>query len=83
MILCVAEAPAPPSPRQMHRQQSDERVAQAFIQAKQRYGAPRLTQELREAGYGCNRKTVAASLATSEITGQSGAQVQSHDKQLA
>ncbi|WP_408064733.1 IS3 family transposase [Yersinia pseudotuberculosis] len=51
-----------PSPRQMRRQQCDERVAQAFIQAKQRYGAPRLTQELREAGHGWNRKTVAASL---------------------
>lgn len=51
-----------PSPRQMRRQQCDKRVAQAFIQAKQRYGAPRLTQELREAGYGWNRKTVAASL---------------------
>lgn len=51
-----------PSPQQMRRQQCDERVAQAFIQAKQRYGAPRLTQELREAGHGWNRKTVAASL---------------------
>lgn len=32
------------------------------MKAKQRYGAPRLTQELREAGYGWNRKTVAVSL---------------------
>ncbi|ATA19965.1 helix-turn-helix protein [Gibbsiella quercinecans] len=48
--------------RQMRRQQCDERVTQAFIQAKQRYGAPRLTQALRKAGHGWNRKTVAASL---------------------
>lgn len=51
----------------MRRQQCDDRVAQAFIQAKQRYGAPRLTQALREAGYGWNRKTVAASLRRQEL----------------
>ncbi|MEC5317700.1 IS3 family transposase [Brenneria populi subsp. brevivirga] len=51
-----------PSSRLVCRRQCDEQVAAAFRAAKKRYGAPRLTQELREGGYDGNRKTVAASL---------------------
>ena len=38
------------SPRQQFRRQCDKAVSQAFHQAKQRYGAPRITDELREQG---------------------------------
>ena len=51
-----------PSSRQQARQTRDTRVLAAFNQAKQRYGAPRLTLDLREAGFAWNRKTVADSL---------------------
>ncbi|AHA69206.1 Transposase (plasmid) [Shigella dysenteriae 1617] len=37
-------------------------LAAAFTRSKQRYGAPRLTDELRAQGYHFNVKTVAASL---------------------
>ncbi|MEI9242419.1 transposase, partial [Pseudomonas aeruginosa] len=37
-------------------------VLAAFTRSKQRYGAPRLTDELRAQGYPFNVKTVAASL---------------------
>ena len=50
------------SPRQQFRRQCDKAVSQAFHQAKQRYGAPRITDELREQGVKYNIKTVAASL---------------------
>ncbi|HGJ4158960.1 TPA: IS3 family transposase [Salmonella enterica subsp. enterica serovar Grumpensis] len=40
----------------------DNVVREAFSDAKQRYGAPRLTDELRAQGYQFNVKTVAASL---------------------
>lgn len=50
------------NPRQQFRQQSDEAISQAFHQEKQRYGAPRITDELREQGLAYNIKTVAASL---------------------
>jgi len=36
------------SPRTHFRQRCDERVSQVFHQAQQRYGAPRITDELRE-----------------------------------
>ena len=51
-----------PSSRQQARQTRDAQVLAAFNRAKQRYGAPRLTLDLREAGFAWNRKTVADSL---------------------
>lgn len=51
-----------PSSRQQARQTRDTQVLAAFNQAKQRYGAPRLTLDLRAAGFVWNRKTVADSL---------------------
>ena len=60
------------SPRQQFRRQCDKAVSQAFHQAKQRYGAPRITDELREQGVKYNIKTVAASLKR-QVKGQSRA----------
>src|SRR5471030_2257510 len=51
-----------PSPRQQARQARDIHVLTAFNRAKQRYGAPRLTLDLRDAGFGWKRKTVEDSL---------------------
>ena len=48
--------------RQQFRLVCDNVVREAFSDAKQRYGAPRLTNELRAQGYRFNVKTVAASL---------------------
>ncbi|GAA6568520.1 hypothetical protein nublan007_46270 [Klebsiella pneumoniae] len=48
--------------RQQFRLVCDNVVREAFSDAKQRYGAPRLTDELRAQGYRFNVKTVAASL---------------------
>lgn len=48
--------------RQQFRLSCDAAVSTAFHQAKQRYGAPRLTDELRAQGLRYNVKTVAASL---------------------
>ncbi|MCM5500598.1 IS3 family transposase, partial [Escherichia coli] len=47
---------------QQFRQHCDSVVLAAFTRSKQRYGAPRLTDELRAQGYPFNVKTVAASL---------------------
>ena len=49
------------STRQQFRQHCDSVVLAAFTRSKQRYGAPRLTDELRAQGYPFNVKTVAAS----------------------
>ncbi|HFV9731955.1 TPA: IS3 family transposase [Salmonella enterica subsp. enterica serovar Yarrabah] len=48
--------------RQRFRLVCDNVVREAFSDAKQRYGAPHLTDELRAQGYQFNVKTVAASL---------------------
>lgn len=48
--------------RQRFRQDCDIAVSDAFTQAKQRYGAPCLADELREQGLTCNVKTIASSL---------------------
>ncbi|WP_096325414.1 IS3 family transposase [Kosakonia sacchari] len=48
--------------RQQFRKRCDNAVCEVFTQAKQRYGAPRLADELRARGYRFNVKTVAASL---------------------
>lgn len=50
------------SVRQQFRQHCDGVVYGAFEHAKQRYGAPRLTEELRSQGWCFNTKTIAASL---------------------
>ncbi|AUO65409.1 transposase [Citrobacter freundii complex sp. CFNIH2] len=50
------------SARQRFRQGCDSAVSNAFGQAKQRYGAPRLAEELRAQGLAYNVKTIAASL---------------------
>ncbi|MED8105387.1 IS3-like element IS3 family transposase [Escherichia coli] len=50
------------STRQQFRQHCDSVVLAAFTRSKQRYGSPRLTDELRAQGYPFNVKTVAASL---------------------
>ncbi|EHJ4094851.1 IS3 family transposase [Escherichia fergusonii] len=50
------------STRQQFRQHCDSVVLAAFTRSKQRYGAPRLTDELRAQGYPFNVKTVAARL---------------------
>ncbi|HDW8476249.1 TPA: IS3 family transposase [Escherichia coli] len=50
------------STRQQFRQHCESVVLAAFTRSKQRYGAPRLTDELRAQGYPFNVKTVAASL---------------------
>ncbi|WP_409249908.1 IS3-like element IS3 family transposase [Enterobacter hormaechei] len=50
------------STRQQFRQHCDSVVLASFTRSKQRYGAPRLTDELRAQGYSFNVKTVAASL---------------------
>lgn len=48
--------------RQQFRQSCDAAVSSAFHQSEQRYGAPRLADELRARGQTFNVKTVAASL---------------------
>ncbi|EMK1706008.1 IS3 family transposase, partial [Salmonella enterica] len=48
--------------RQRFRLVCDNVVREVFSDAKQRYGAPRLMDELRAQGYQFNVKTVAASL---------------------
>jgi putative transposase len=51
-----------PSEREQRRLQIDRQVVQLLGARKQRYGAPRLTLDLRDDGLRCNRKTVALSL---------------------
>lgn len=50
------------SAHQQFRRGCDNAVREAFTRAKQRYGAPRLVDELHEQGRTFNVKTVAASL---------------------
>ena len=50
------------SPAQMQRETCDSRVAKAFVENKERYGARRLRHELLAEGWCYNRKTIAASL---------------------
>lgn len=51
-----------PSSRQQHREQLDREVGEAFVARKGRYGAPRLSVDLTEAGRPYDPKTVAGSL---------------------
>jgi transposase InsO family protein len=52
----------PPAVRHQQRAERDKQVAQAYSARKGRSGAPRLCHDLRDAGWLCNRKTVAASM---------------------
>lgn len=54
--------PKTPSSMAEWREVLDQRVKAVFHAHKGRYGAPRITRELREAGHGCDEKTVASSL---------------------
>lgn len=54
---------AQPSPRQQARERLDHEVQVAFGVHKSRYGAPRLTRDLVDAGFSWDPKTVAASMA--------------------
>ncbi len=60
------------TPRQQFRLVCDTAVRQAFTEAKQRYGAPRLADELPE----YNVKTIAASLRRQGLRAESGPEVQ-------
>lgn len=51
-----------PGPRSRARADLDTRVRELFHRHRGRYGAPRLTEELRELGYPYDEKTVAGSL---------------------
>jgi putative transposase len=51
-----------PAPRQQRRDLLDQQVAEAFVAAKTRNGAPRITLDLQDQGHSYNRKTVAASM---------------------
>ncbi len=51
-----------PGPRARARAVLDERVRDRFERHRGRYGAPRITEELRELGYPYDEKTVAGSL---------------------
>lgn len=54
--------PREPGPRQQARQALDERVKTVFDTHKGRYGAPRITAQLREQGHEYDEKTIASSL---------------------
>jgi len=51
-----------PCPRKTARQERDARIKAAFVARKERYGSPRLEDDLRDAGMPANRKTIAKSL---------------------
>ena len=51
-----------PSRRALEQQRLDVLVAAIFAELKQRYGAPRIEQELRRRGHRTSRKRVAASM---------------------
>lgn len=53
---------ATPSGRHVYRKTLDAKVSAAFIFGKGRSGAPRLVDDLMDAGFTVNQKTVAASL---------------------
>ncbi len=51
-----------PAPKQQQRTDRDTVVKQMFEQRKGRCGSPRLVLDLADAGYACDRKTVADSM---------------------
>jgi transposase InsO family protein len=54
--------PREPGARRLAQELLDEQVKSVFDVHKARYGAPRITVELREQGHGYDEKTVASSL---------------------
>ncbi len=54
--------PGEPGRRGLAREALDKQVKSVFDAHRSRYGAPRITSELREQGHGYDEKTVAASL---------------------
>jgi len=61
-----------PSPRAKARAALDTRVKALFDAHKGRYGAPRISAELREQGEGCDEKTVASSLRRQGLVARAG-----------
>ena len=59
------------SDRQKFRDRLDGEVRRIFLQHKGRYGAPRITKELRQDGYTVDKKTVANSLKRQKLRAKS------------
>lgn len=55
------------SPRQQWRQELKAEIRQIHQEHAGRYGAPRITQELKDRGFCCNRKTVAKLMKQQQI----------------
>ena len=51
-----------PNARAQRRAQMDQKVREVFERHRGRYGAPRITEELRDLGCSCDEKTIASSL---------------------
>jgi len=62
----------PKSPRQQQREQVSEAVEATFYGFKQRYGAPRLTEELNARGIGCCKNHVALLLKNKGLRARNG-----------
>jgi putative transposase len=58
---------APSSERQQWRQELKAHIQQVYFEHAGRYGAPRITRELKDLGIGCNRKTVAKLMRQQQI----------------
>lgn len=61
-----------PSPKHEQRQTIDSAVLLAFDKRKHRYGSPRLTLELNEAGFSVAENTVAASMQRQDLVAKAG-----------
>ena len=57
----------PPSPRQRRRAELDEAVKDAFDASGGTYGSPRITAELKAAGWQISKNTVAAVMAAQQL----------------
>jgi putative transposase len=57
----------PPSPRQQRRAELDEAVRRIFDASGGTYGSPRITAELKAAGWRIGENTVAASMAAQQL----------------
>ena len=61
-----------PTQRHERRQTIDQAVLLAFEQRKDRYGSPRLTLDLNEAGFTITENTVAASMQRQDLVAKAG-----------
>ena len=59
------------SPRRAHRAQLTAKIRQLFAKHRGRYGSPRITAELRDAGWRVSRNTVAAIMREQGLVGRS------------